>query len=155
MCSLRCYPCYPQPNSRLLVNYGIVDENNPYDKLQMTVSVPNNDPLYQRKRALLHTGSLSSTQVLGGGGVIGCLSGIEAHLICLSLCRMNINIKSLSRTLAPWLRATLGVALPQLMAPSKMHLQGLTSCFLQQLARVPFISCLELLLLLPCPSADV
>lgn len=26
--------CGPQPNSRLLINYGIVDENNPYDKLQ-------------------------------------------------------------------------------------------------------------------------
>lgn len=52
----------PQPNSRLLVNYGIVDENNPYDKLQMTVSVPNSDPLYQRKRSLLHTANLSSTQ---------------------------------------------------------------------------------------------
>jgi hypothetical protein len=25
-----------QPNSRLLINYGIVDENNPYDKLLLT-----------------------------------------------------------------------------------------------------------------------
>lgn len=54
--------CGPQPNNRLLLNYGIVDENNPYDKLQMTVSVPTNDPLYQKKRSLLHTGSLASTQ---------------------------------------------------------------------------------------------
>ena len=29
--------CGPQPNSRLLLNYGLVDEGNPYDKLQMTV----------------------------------------------------------------------------------------------------------------------
>ena len=27
--------CGPQPNSRLLLNYGIVDEHNPYDKLQV------------------------------------------------------------------------------------------------------------------------
>jgi hypothetical protein len=27
--------CGPQPNSRLLINYGIVDESNPYDKLQV------------------------------------------------------------------------------------------------------------------------
>ena len=27
--------CGPQPNSRLLLNYGLVDENNPYDKLQV------------------------------------------------------------------------------------------------------------------------
>jgi hypothetical protein len=25
-----------QPNSRLLINYGIVDENNPYDKLPLS-----------------------------------------------------------------------------------------------------------------------
>ncbi len=30
--------CGPQPNSRLLVNYGIVDESNPYDKMQVQVS---------------------------------------------------------------------------------------------------------------------
>ena len=28
-------PC-PQPNSRLLINYGIVDEDNPYDKLPLS-----------------------------------------------------------------------------------------------------------------------
>lgn len=27
--------CGPQPNSRLLINYGFVDEGNPYDKLQV------------------------------------------------------------------------------------------------------------------------
>ncbi len=27
--------CGPQPNSRLLINYGIVDESNPYDKLPL------------------------------------------------------------------------------------------------------------------------
>jgi hypothetical protein len=28
--------CGPQPNSRLLINYGLVDEANPYDKLPLT-----------------------------------------------------------------------------------------------------------------------
>ena len=29
--------CPPlQPNSRLLINYGIVDEDNPYDKLPLS-----------------------------------------------------------------------------------------------------------------------
>lgn len=27
--------CGPQPNARLLINYGIVDEENPYDKLPL------------------------------------------------------------------------------------------------------------------------
>lgn len=27
--------CGPQPNSRLLLNYGVVDDNNPYDKLPL------------------------------------------------------------------------------------------------------------------------
>jgi hypothetical protein len=45
--------CGPQPNSRLLLNYGIVDESNPYDKLQLTVTLPANDPLYKVKRGIL------------------------------------------------------------------------------------------------------
>lgn len=28
--------CGPQPNARLLINYGIVDEQNPYDRLPLT-----------------------------------------------------------------------------------------------------------------------
>lgn len=28
--------CGPQPNSRLLINYGVVDNNNPYDKLPLS-----------------------------------------------------------------------------------------------------------------------
>ncbi len=28
--------CGPQPNSRLLINYGIVDESNPCDKLPLS-----------------------------------------------------------------------------------------------------------------------
>ena len=32
--------CGPQPNSRLLINYGLVDENNPYDKLPLSSECP-------------------------------------------------------------------------------------------------------------------
>lgn len=32
--------CGPQPNSRLLINYGIVDESNPYDKLPLSSECP-------------------------------------------------------------------------------------------------------------------
>jgi histone-lysine N-methyltransferase SETD3 len=45
--------CGPQPNSRLLLNYGIVDESNPYDKLPINVTLPANDPLYKVKRGIL------------------------------------------------------------------------------------------------------
>ncbi len=45
--------CGPQPNSRLLINYGICDENNPYDKLPVTVTLDNGDPLFKAKRGRL------------------------------------------------------------------------------------------------------
>eukprot|EP01024_Parvocaulis_polyphysoides_P026998 TRINITY_DN24549_c0_g2_i4.p1 TRINITY_DN24549_c0_g2~~TRINITY_DN24549_c0_g2_i4.p1 ORF type:complete len:472 (-),score=56.62 TRINITY_DN24549_c0_g2_i4:330-1745(-) len=54
--------CGPQPNSRLFVNYGIVDEKNPYDKLQMTLTIPNSDPLYQMKRSKLQHVELATQQ---------------------------------------------------------------------------------------------
>lgn len=37
--------CYSEP--QLLVNYGIVEDNNPHDKLQLTATIPNSDPLFQ------------------------------------------------------------------------------------------------------------
>lgn len=49
--------CGPQPNLKLLLNYGIVDENNPYDKLTVTATVPTAGPLFQIKRRLLETAS--------------------------------------------------------------------------------------------------
>ncbi len=54
--------CGPQPNSRLLLNYGLVDENNPYDKLQMTITLPNSDPLFREKRAKLQPFQLATQQ---------------------------------------------------------------------------------------------
>ena len=56
--------CGPQPNRRLLINYGIVDETNPYDFLQVTASIPLSDPLYQKKRqVLLEHGFAAQKQV--------------------------------------------------------------------------------------------
>ncbi|KAJ9519157.1 hypothetical protein QJQ45_007716 [Haematococcus lacustris] len=54
--------CGPQPNTRLLLNYGLVDENNPYDKLQVSVILASTDPLYQLKRSRLQAVNLSTSQ---------------------------------------------------------------------------------------------
>ncbi|ERN13651.1 ribulose-1,5 bisphosphate carboxylase/oxygenase large subunit N-methyltransferase, chloroplastic [Amborella trichopoda] len=44
--------CGPQPNSRLLLNYGFVDEDNPYDRLFIKASLNTDDPQYQDKRMI-------------------------------------------------------------------------------------------------------
>ncbi|PSC74659.1 3-oxoacyl-[acyl-carrier] synthase chloroplastic isoform B [Micractinium conductrix] len=54
--------CGPQPNSRLLINYGLVDENNPYDKLPLSITIPSEDPLYRMKRDKLAEQGLSTQQ---------------------------------------------------------------------------------------------
>ena len=54
--------CGPQPNSRLLLNYGIVDEQNPNDKMTITATISNNDPLFPQKRYLLQQHNMSSQQ---------------------------------------------------------------------------------------------
>jgi hypothetical protein len=76
--------CGPQPNSRLLLNYGIVDESNPYDKLPLTVTLPANDPLYKVKRGIL--------QVSGSGNwvQVGADEGVGGHtarrrILCVQL----------------------------------------------------------------------
>ena len=51
-----------QPNRRLLVNYGFVDEANPYDRLAVTATLQTSDPLYQLKRSLLQRHGLASQQ---------------------------------------------------------------------------------------------
>ena len=67
--------CGPQPNGRLLINYGIVDEGNPYDRLALTVTLPLADPLYTLKRTLLQPHSLSTQQTffLQRGQVCVCV----------------------------------------------------------------------------------
>ncbi|CAI7869666.1 unnamed protein product [Closterium sp. NIES-54] len=54
--------CGPQPNTRLLLNYGIVDEDNPYDRLTVQVALNPDDPLYQAKRAIVQKNDLLRTQ---------------------------------------------------------------------------------------------
>lgn len=41
---------------------GIVAEENPYDKLQLTATIGTNDPLFQQKRALLQRHNLATQQ---------------------------------------------------------------------------------------------
>lgn len=41
---------------------GIVAEENPYDKLQLTATIGSSDPLFQQKRALLQRHNLATQQ---------------------------------------------------------------------------------------------
>ena len=54
--------CGPQPNARLLLNYGVVDDLNPYDKLPLGVVIPSDDPLFRQKRSKLAEHELSTQQ---------------------------------------------------------------------------------------------
>ncbi|KAL8471110.1 hypothetical protein ACS0TY_028709 [Phlomoides rotata] len=52
--------CGPQPNSKLLINYGFVDEDNSYDRMVVEASLNTDDPQYQDKRlAAQRNGKLS------------------------------------------------------------------------------------------------
>ncbi|KAK4417872.1 Actin-histidine N-methyltransferase [Sesamum alatum] len=52
--------CGPQPNSKLLINYGFVDEDNSYDRMVVEASLNTEDPQYQDKRlAAQRNGKLS------------------------------------------------------------------------------------------------
>lgn len=54
--------CGPQPNSKLLINYGVVDSNNPYDKMPVTVTIPTDDPFFRMKRSIVSEHGLSTSQ---------------------------------------------------------------------------------------------
>jgi hypothetical protein len=54
--------CGPQPNRRLLLNYGIVTDDNPYDRLALTVTLPHADALFQAKRAVLQQHNMATQQ---------------------------------------------------------------------------------------------
>lgn len=43
----------PQPNIRLLLNYGFVDEENPHDKLTVRAELDSSDSLFRLKRSIL------------------------------------------------------------------------------------------------------
>ncbi|KAK9674319.1 hypothetical protein RND81_12G225700 [Saponaria officinalis] len=54
--------CGPQPNSKLLLNYGFVDEDNPYDRLVVEASLNAEDPQYQDKRMVAQRNGKLSIQ---------------------------------------------------------------------------------------------
>lgn len=52
--------CGPQPNSKLLINYGFIDEDNSYDRMVIEAALNTEDPQYQDKRmAAQRNGKLS------------------------------------------------------------------------------------------------
>ncbi|KAL5717713.1 [histone H3]-lysine(4) N-trimethyltransferase [Ranunculus cassubicifolius] len=55
--------CGPQPNSKLLINYGFVDEDNPYDRILVEASLNTEDPQYQDKRMVAQRNGKLSVQV--------------------------------------------------------------------------------------------
>ncbi|XP_009392603.2 ribulose-1,5 bisphosphate carboxylase/oxygenase large subunit N-methyltransferase, chloroplastic [Musa acuminata AAA Group] len=55
--------CGPQPNSRLLLNYGFVDEDNPYDRIVIEASLNTEDPQYQEKRMVAQRNGKLAVQV--------------------------------------------------------------------------------------------
>ncbi|XP_054803841.1 uncharacterized protein LOC129307016 isoform X2 [Prosopis cineraria] len=55
--------CGPQPNSKLLINYGIVDEENSHDRLVVKAALNTEDPQYQDKRMVAQRNGKLSVQV--------------------------------------------------------------------------------------------
>ncbi|XP_052197536.1 uncharacterized protein LOC127804665 [Diospyros lotus] len=54
--------CGPQPNSRLLLNYGFVDEDNTYDRIVVEAALNTEDPQYQDKRLVAQRNGKLSIQ---------------------------------------------------------------------------------------------
>ncbi|XP_050233833.1 ribulose-1,5 bisphosphate carboxylase/oxygenase large subunit N-methyltransferase, chloroplastic [Mercurialis annua] len=55
--------CGPQPNSKLLINYGFVDEDNSYDRVTVEAALDIEDPQYQDKRMVAQRNGKLSIQV--------------------------------------------------------------------------------------------
>ncbi|GLT33128.1 hypothetical protein SLA2020_077410 [Shorea laevis] len=55
--------CGPQPNSKLLINYGFVDEDNSYDRIVVQAALNTEDPQYQDKRLVAQRNGRLSVQV--------------------------------------------------------------------------------------------
>uniref|UniRef100_A0A5B7AH19 Putative histone-lysine N-methyltransferase setd3 isoform X2 n=1 Tax=Davidia involucrata TaxID=16924 RepID=A0A5B7AH19_DAVIN len=55
--------CGPQPNSKLLLNYGFVDEDNAYDRIVVEAALNTEDPQYQDKRMVAQRNGKLSVQV--------------------------------------------------------------------------------------------
>ncbi|CAK9186972.1 unnamed protein product [Ilex paraguariensis] len=54
--------CGPQPNSKLLINYGFVDEDNSYDRMVVEAALNTEDPQYQDKRMVAQRNGKLSVQ---------------------------------------------------------------------------------------------
>lgn len=54
--------CGPQPNTKLLTNYGFVDEDNSNDRLIVEVALSTEDPQYQDKRIVAQRNGKLSIQ---------------------------------------------------------------------------------------------
>ncbi|KAI4350547.1 hypothetical protein L6164_004994 [Bauhinia variegata] len=54
--------CGPQSNSKLLLNYGFVDEDNSYDRLIIEAALNTEDPQYQDKRMVAQRNGKLSVQ---------------------------------------------------------------------------------------------
>ncbi|KAK8672479.1 hypothetical protein V6N13_110847 [Hibiscus sabdariffa] len=54
--------CGPQPNSKLLINYGFVDDDNSYDRLVVEAALNTEDPQYQDKRLVVQRNGKLSIQ---------------------------------------------------------------------------------------------
>ncbi|XP_076920837.1 uncharacterized protein LOC143582075 isoform X2 [Bidens hawaiensis] len=55
--------CGPQPNSKLLINYGFVDEDNSYDRLVVEAALNTEDPQYQDKRLVAQRNGRLTIQI--------------------------------------------------------------------------------------------
>lgn len=55
--------CGPQPNSKLLLNYGFVDDDNSYDRIVVQASLSTDDPQYQDKRMVAQRNGKLSIQI--------------------------------------------------------------------------------------------
>ncbi|KAL0728133.1 hypothetical protein Bca4012_024226 [Brassica carinata] len=55
--------CGPQPNAKLLLNYGFVDEDNLYDRIIVEAALSTDDPQYQDKRLVAQRNGKLSQQV--------------------------------------------------------------------------------------------
>ncbi|KAG5527077.1 hypothetical protein RHGRI_028112 [Rhododendron griersonianum] len=54
--------CGPQPNSKLLLNYGFVDDDNAFDRLVVVGALNTEDPQYQDKRMVAQRNGKLSVQ---------------------------------------------------------------------------------------------
>jgi hypothetical protein len=85
--------CGPQPNSRLLLNYGFVDEDNPYDRLSVEASLETDDPLYQQKRIIVQRNNRLTVQTFQVLLPAFETTSLASRHCCLSFLPFLLNFK--------------------------------------------------------------